>query len=81
LYLFNNPKLKGYKTMNHCHICRNSEHGDYGNGRYTKVRHIDYEGIIQICADHFDSENPFIRKEYKTVVKKIPYHSEPNQYL
>mgnify|MGYP004457103987 CR=1 FL=1 len=64
------------KTKNHCKICRDSEHEDYGNGRYTKVKHLEYKTIIQICDDHFDSENHLIEKEYKTVSLQIPEYPE-----
>jgi len=66
--------------MNYCKLCRNGEHGDYGNGQYTKVKHLEYNGIIQICKDHLDNDGPLIEREYKTVTKKIPFHAEPNQW-
>lgn len=45
----------------YCKICRDSEHGDYGDGRYIKVTHNDYRGLIRICADHYDAEHDYIK--------------------
>ena len=44
-------------TPGHCAICRDSEHGDYGNGVYAKVKHSGYiGGPILVCGDHENSE-------------------------
>ena len=54
---------------NHCKICKDSEHDDYGDRSYTTIKHSEYNRKIIVCSDHFDSEYNNILKEYQTVNK------------
>jgi len=59
-------------TPGHCKICRDSEHGDYGNGNYTRINHLEHKGIIVVCAEHFDSEYLLILKEHNSSAREVP---------
>ena len=61
-------------TPGHCNICRDSEHGDYGDGIYTRVKHVDYENNILLCSDHYDFESEYnsIQSTGDQVKREIP---------
>ena len=39
-------------TPGHCSDCRDSEHGDYGDGSYTRISVQGTKGSKLVCQEH-----------------------------
>lgn len=63
-------------TPGHCKICRESEHGDYGDGSYHFFR-IGSSTII-VCSDHDDdrSDDLIGAIHIKSEKREIPEHED-----